>query len=66
MQAQTGARNLITDVDGLSVGNASDDAIKTINEAIRAAKTDGDLQTSRGLQKRLLLYKQDKPFRDAL
>ena len=64
-QART-AENLDTLAAAYAEAGRFDDAIKTINEAIRAAKTDGDLQTSRGLQKRLLLYKQEEPFRDAL
>ena len=64
-QART-AENLDTLAAAYAEAGRFDDAIKTLNKAIRAAKTDGDLQTSRGLQKRLLLYKQEEPFRDAL
>ena len=60
------AENLDTLAAAYAEAGRFDDAIKAINEAIRFAKAEGDLKTSRVLQKRLLLYKQEKPFRDAL
>ena len=40
------------------------DAVTTIIEAIRKAKAAGDLQQSRLMEKRLVLYKQQKPYRE--
>ena len=60
------AENLDTLAAAYAEAERFDEAIRTINEAIRSAKAAGDLQTSRSLQKRLVLYKQKKPYRDAL
>jgi len=41
-----------------------DDAVRTINQAIRIAKAAGDLARTGRMQKRLALYQQNQPYRD--
>ncbi|MCA9217678.1 MAG: tetratricopeptide repeat protein [Planctomycetales bacterium] len=63
---QRTVENLDTLAASYAAAGRFDDAIKTANEAIRAAKAAGDLRSSRDLQNRLTLYKKQQPFRDSL
>ncbi|MDG2383267.1 MAG: tetratricopeptide repeat protein [Pirellulaceae bacterium] len=54
--------NLDTLAAALAEAGQYEDAVATIKEAIRKAKTAGDLNASRSMERRLLLYQEDKPF----
>ena len=57
-----------SNLDTLAVAYAEvadfENAIKTAEEAVRLAKGAGDLKTSGEIQKRLKLFRQNKPYRD--
>jgi tetratricopeptide (TPR) repeat protein/thiol-disulfide isomerase/thioredoxin len=63
---QRTAENLDTLAAAYAEAGRFEDAIKTVNEAIRATKAQGDLQATRNMEERLVLYKQQKPYRDTL
>ena len=54
--------NLDTLAAALAEAGRYDDAVKAIKEAIGKAKAAGDLNASRSMERRLMLYQQQKPY----
>ena len=54
--------NLDTLAAALAEDGQYEEAVVTIKEAIRKAKTAGDLNSSRSMEKRLLLYQEGNPY----
>lgn len=65
-ESQRTPENLDTLAAAYAEAGRFEDAIKTVNEAVRMTKAEGDLQATRSMEKRLVLYKQKKPYRDTL
>jgi tetratricopeptide (TPR) repeat protein len=58
------AGNLDTLAAAYAAVGRFDEAVRSADEAVRLSKAEGDIGRARRIQKRLALYRQEKPFRE--